>query len=167
MDKLPFILFISFFIAQRLSELWIARKNEKWLRANGAIEYGQKHYPFIILLHSSFIGSLIGAYFLKQTSIDFVVLIFYIFLLIAKIWVISSLGNYWNTKILRIPGMSPIRKGPYKYFKHPNYVIVVCEFIIVPLVFHLYCTAIIFSLLNAFMLRVRIRAEERVWELQS
>jgi methyltransferase len=78
-------------------------------------------------------------------------------------WVIVSLGKYWNTKILRIPGMAPVTKGPYKYFRHPNYIIVVCEFIVVPLVFHLYSTAIIFSVLNAFMLSVRIREENRAW----
>ena len=77
--------------------------------------------------------------------------------------VIASLGKYWNTKILRIPGMAPIKKGAYKYFTHPNYIIVICEFIVVPMVFHLYWTAVIFSALNAVILWIRIREENEAW----
>jgi len=161
---MDFIIFISVFILQRLSELFVARKNEKWLRSNGAVEYGKSHYPFIVLLHFSFILSMIGEYFLKgDLQIDYFFAVLFILLILAKIWVIASLGKYWNTKILRIPGMPPVTKGAYKFFKHPNYIIVVCEFIVVPLVFHLYWTAIIFSVLNAVMLSVRIRQENMVW----
>jgi methyltransferase len=160
---MDFIIFISVFIAQRISELFIARRNEQWLRAKGAIEYGKSHYPFIVLLHFFFILSLIFEYIQKKTEIDVLFLILFIILLSAKIWTIASLGKYWDTKILRIPGMSPIKKGPYKFLKHPNYIIVVCEFIVVPMVFHLYWTAIIFSVLNAGILSVRIREEEKVW----
>ncbi len=74
-----------------------------------------------------------------------------------------SLGKYWNTKIIRIPNSKFIRKGPYRFFKHPNYFIVVCEIIAIPMVFNLYVTAIVFTVLNALMLTVRIRVEEKVW----
>ncbi len=76
--------------------------------------------------------------------------------------VISSLGRYWNTKIFRVPGAPLIKKGPYKFFKHPNYIIVVCEIAVIPLIFHLYRTAIVFSILNAVMLSVRIKEENKV-----
>jgi|SRR5436305_4973150 len=164
---MAFIIFISAFILQRISELVIARRNEKWLRAQGAIGYGQKHYPFIVLLHFFFILSMIFEYWQNKTGLDILFLILFIILLIAKIWTIASLGKYWNTKILRIPEMPPINKGPYKFLRHPNYIIVVCEFIAVPMVFHLYWTAIVFSVMNGVILRIRIKTEEEVWNTIS
>src|SRR5437588_1099462 len=121
---MDFVIFISLFILQRLSELFIARRNEKWLRGQGAIESGQKHYPFIVLLHFFFILSMIFEYSQRKTEMDVLFLILFIILLIAKIWTIASLGKYWNTKILRIPVMTQIKKGPYKFLQHPNYIIV-------------------------------------------
>jgi methyltransferase len=159
-----FIIFILFVIIQRLSELYIARGNEKWLRSQGAVEYGKEHYPFIVALHTLFIISIILEYILRgNTQIDFVFLILFALLLLFKFWALSSLGKYWNTKIFRVPGAGPVKKGPYKLFKHPNYFIVICEIAIIPMVFHLYYTAIIFTVLNAIMLTVRIRVENKVW----
>ena len=159
-----FIIFISLFILQRLSELYIARKNEKWLLEQGAIEYGQSHYPFIVALHTLFIVSIIVEYILMgYPLISWLFLTIFIAILSFKFWALSSLGKYWNTKIYRIPGVYPIKKGPYKFLKHPNYIEVICEIAIIPLVFHLYYTAIIFTILNAAMLTVRIRTENRVW----
>lgn len=159
-----FIVFISVLILQRLTELYISSKNEKWLLAQGAVEYGQKHYPYMVAMHTLFIVSLITEYILLPGHlISFVFLYLLVILLGFKYWIISSLGTYWNTKIYRVPGTGPVKKGPYKIFKHPNYVDVVCEIAIIPLVFHLYYTAIIFSLLNAAMLFVRIRVENKVW----
>jgi len=159
-----FIIFILFVITQRLSELYIARGNEKWLRSQGAVEYGKEHYPFIVALHTLFIISIIVEYILRgNTQINFVFLILFALLLLFKFWALSSLGKYWNTKIFRVPGAGPVKKGPYKLFKHPNYFIVICEIAIIPMVFHLYYTAIIFTVLNAVMLTVRIRVENKVW----
>jgi methyltransferase len=158
-----FILFISFVILQRLLELLVAKGNEKWSRNHGAVEYGQKHYPYIVLLHTLFIASMIVEYFCKSGSFNFIVMLAFLLLIVLKVWVISSLGKYWNTKILRIPNSSFIKNGPYKLFKHPNYFIVICEIIAIPMVFNLYITAIIFTILNALMLTVRIREEEKVW----
>lgn len=161
---MKFSFFIFFFILQRISELVVARKNEKWLRAHGAVEYGKSHYPFIVLLHILFIASMIPEYWRRtDTKLDPIFLILFFVLLSLKIWVIRSLGRYWNTKILRIGGSEPVKKGLYKFFRHPNYIIVICEFIVVPMVFHLYLTAVIFSLLNAVILRIRINAENAVW----
>lgn len=160
-----FIIFISFFVLQRLSELFIAKRNETWLLKQGAIEYGQNHYPFIIALHTLFIFSLITEYILKgQPPINGVFLVIYLVVLLFKFWALSSLGKYWNTKIYRVPGIYPVKKGPYKFLKHPNYMEVVCEIAVIPLIFHLYYTAIVFTILNAAMLFVRIREENRVWE---
>jgi methyltransferase len=159
-----FIIFILFVIAQRLIELYISKRNEKWLLARGALEYGREHYPYVVGMHTFFIISLIVEYyFTGGHPINYVFLALFILLLIFKSWILSSLGNYWNTRIYRIPGSSAVKKGPYKLFRHPNYVDVVCEIAIIPLVFHLYYTAIIFSVLNAIMLTVRIRVENKVW----
>jgi methyltransferase len=159
-----FILFILFIIFQRLMELYVANRNQKWLLEQGAIEYGREHYPYMIALHTLFIISLVVEYWFRQfVQLDFVFLSIYILLLLFKIWVLSSLGKYWNTRIFRVPGAGPVKKGPYKFFKHPNYVVVVCEVAVIPLVFHLYYTAILFTILNAIMLTVRIRVENKVW----
>ena len=159
-----FIIFILFLITQRLTELYISKRNEKWLLAQGAVEYGREHYPFIVALHTLFIISLIAEYELTGGQlISYIFLVLFILLLIFKYWVLSSLGTYWNTRVYRVPGAIAVRKGPYKLFKHPNYVDVVCEIAIIPLVFHLYYTAIIFTVLNALMLSVRIKVENKVW----
>jgi methyltransferase len=159
-----FTLFILFLVVQRLTELYISKKNEKWLLAQGAIEYGRGHYPYIVALHTFFIISLIGEYYLTGGQpISYIALSLFIMLLMFKYWVLSSLGPYWNTRIYRVPGSFAVKKGPYKLFKHPNYVDVVCEIAIIPLVFHLYYTAIIFSVLNGIMLSVRIKVENKVW----
>jgi len=163
-----FTIFISFFILQRLSELFIARRNEKWLLSQGAIQYGRSHYPFMIALHTAFIGAIIAEYWWRNNPpIDWLFLVLYLLVLSFKFWALSSLGKYWNTKIYRIPGVYPVKKGPYKFLKHPNYMEVVCEVAIIPLVFHLYYTAIIFSILNAVMLWVRISVENKVWADKS
>ena len=159
-----FTVFILFIIVQRLSELYIARRNEKWLRSQGAIEYGQAHYPYIVALHTLFIVSIIVEYIWRSNlQIDYIFLLLFVLLLAFKFWTLSSLGKYWNTKIFRVPGNGPVMKGPYKLFKHPNYFDVICEIIVIPMVFHLYYTAVIFTVLNAIMLTVRIRVENKVW----
>ena len=159
-----FTIFIIFFILQRLSELYIARRNEKWLLQQGAVQYGQNHYPFIVALHTSFIISIIVEYILRGgPPISWLFLVVFLLVLSFKFWALSSLGKYWNTKIYRVPGVYPVKKGPYKFFKHPNYMEVVCEIAVIPLVFHLYYTAIIFTVLNAMMLTVRITVENKVW----
>jgi len=146
-------------------ELRVAKKNEIWLRENGAIEYGQHHYPFIVALHALFIVSMIIEFIITGGGkFGLFFLAVFILLILFKIWTISSLGKYWNTKILRVPNSMFIKKGPYKYFRHPNYFIVICEIIVIPMVFGLYYTAIIFTILNAIMLSVRIREEEKSLE---
>nr|WP_294944053.1 isoprenylcysteine carboxylmethyltransferase family protein [uncultured Mucilaginibacter sp.] len=143
----------------------MARRNEAWARSQGAEEFGKAHYPFIVALHTLFIISMIAEYFYLAGEFSIIMMVIFLLLISLKIWTIGSLGKYWNTKILRIPNSIFIKKGPYKLFKHPNYFIVICEIIVIPLVFHLYATAIVFTLLNAVMLTVRIREEERVWNL--
>ena len=164
MSSTWFSLFIALLVTQRFTELYISKRNEKWLLAQGAIEYGRGHYPYIVALHTLFIVSLIAEYYLTGgRPISYIALSLFIVLLAFKYWILNSLGLYWNTRIYRIPGAVAVRKGPYKLFKHPNYVDVIGEIAIIPLVFHLYHTAIVFSVLNAIMLSVRISVENKVW----
>lgn len=161
-----FTSFILFIIILRIAELMLSKTNEKWLLKNNAIEYGCKHYPFVVGLHVAFILSLIFEY-ITQANIHYSLffIIFYFLLLVFKGWVILSLGKFWNTKIYRIPSAPLIKRGAYKYFKHPNYMIVVAEIAVIPLAFHLYYTAITFTLLNAIILVVRVKEENKVLEI--
>ncbi len=163
---MAFILFISFIILLRIGELIRSRRNEIWLLQQGAVEYGRKHYPYIVTLHTLFIISLIVEYSTKQTEVySLFLLIIYLLLLVFKAWVITSLGKYWNTKIYHVQGFPLIQKGPYKYIKHPNYLIVIAEIAIIPAIFHLYLTALTFSVLNLIMLSVRIKEENKALKI--
>ncbi|HMS63937.1 MAG TPA: isoprenylcysteine carboxylmethyltransferase family protein [Ignavibacteria bacterium] len=162
-----FYIVITFVVIQRLIELSIAKKNEKWMLSQGAVETGKEHYKFIVILHTLFIISMIVEYNLKSRYIElnfinYLFLVFFIILQAGRVWVISSLGKYWNTRILRIPGSELIRTGPYRFFRHPNYIIVICEIFTVPLIFNLYYTAAIFTILNLLILRIRIKTENNV-----
>lgn len=162
-----FIAFISFLVLLRLMELFISSRNAKWLTSNGAVEHGQKHWPFMVSMHSLFIVSIIVEYNLRGGEVNFILFGVFAALIAFKFWVINTLGVYWTTKIYRIPNCPPITGGPYKIIRHPNYAEVCLEIIFTPLVFNLYYTAIIFTLLNAWMLSVRIREENRVWAMVS
>jgi len=158
-----FIIFISIVVLLRIGELIHSRSNEKWLVQNGAVEFGQKHYPFIVMLHILFFISLIVEYTMKQpVSFSLFLLITYVCIVIIKTWVILTLGKFWNVKIYHIPNVPLIKNGIYSIFKHPNYMIVVIEIAVIPLIFQLYYTALLFSILNAIMLFVRIREENKV-----
>jgi len=163
---MAFIFFISFIVLLRIGELILSQRNEIWLLQQGAIEYGQKHYSYIVALHILFVVSLIAEYSTKQTAtFSLFFLVLYLLLLAFKASVITSLGKFWNTKIYHISGFPLIKTGVYKYVKHPNYLIVIAEIAIIPLVFHLYITAFTFTLLNAIMLSVRIKEENKVLKI--
>jgi methyltransferase len=151
-------------ILQRFAELVIAKQNEKWMKIHGGVEFGHKHYRIMVGLHSLFFLFLIGEvyYFNKELSPIWPVLVtFFIITQAGRVWALTSLGRYWNTKIIVLPNAEVIVKGPYKYLKHPNYVIVTLEFIIIPLLFQAYLTCIVFSLLNIWILSIRIPEEEK------
>lgn len=165
---MTFILFISFLAFLRIEELLLSKKNGKWLLDNGAIEYGSKHYPFIVALHVLFFLSLIFEYIAQhQHSFSLLLLFLYFLLLTFKIWIIASLGKFWNTRIYRVLNMPLIKSGPYKYFKHPNYAVVIAEIAVIPMIFHLYITAIAFTLLNLIVLFVRIKEENKVLQIKK
>jgi len=159
-----FLLFITMVIFQRVTELIVANRNERWMKKQGGIEFGQQHYWFIVTIHSLFIISLILEVIIFKRELSslwpFLGSLF-VLTQLARIWALHSLGKYWNTKIIVVPNAKVIKKGPYVYLKHPNYLIVSLEFIIIPLLFNAFWTAILFSLLNLLILMIRIPTEEK------
>ncbi|MGE6260282.1 isoprenylcysteine carboxyl methyltransferase family protein [Heyndrickxia sporothermodurans] len=160
-----FFIFISFVVLQRMVELRIAKKNEKWMKNHGGVEYGQKHYLFLVLIHACFFLSLFIEVILEETKLNtywlFIISLFFI-TQVGRVWVIQSLGKYWNTKIIVLPNADIIIKGPYRFIRHPNYLIVTLEFIFIPLMFNAFYTLISFFILNQIILMIRIPFEEQV-----
>lgn len=159
-----FLLFWSFLVIQRLAEVRIAKSNEQKLRNKGAVEAGKDHYKWMVLMHVSFFVAFFSEVYLLNAKPPSWWLIPFVLFLIAqviRIWAISSLGVYWNTKILLLPGAKVVAKGPYRFMRHPNYTVVSLELLVIPLIFGAYYTAILFTILNILMLRVRIPVEEK------
>jgi methyltransferase len=160
--------FILFVIVQRLLELRVARRNETWARAHGAVEHAPEHYPWMVAMHTAWIAStLLEGLGRGGTLGPFWALWLGLFALaqVGRYWAISSLGTYWNTRILIVPGAKLVRRGPYRFIPHPNYVVVALELLVGPLIFGAWVTALVFTALNAaLLLGVRIPAEERALE---
>jgi methyltransferase len=157
-----FSVFILFVILQRIIELFLARRNEKILKAQGAIEYDKNGYVIIVIMHTVFFISLIlEKLFLDRPLNRYWIILVILFALaqILRYWAIRTLGIYWNTKILVTPKHKLIRTGPYKYLKHPNYIAVSIELAVIPIFFSCYITALTFSLLNFLLLRRRVYME--------
>ena len=149
---------------QRLVELLLSRRHERLLRARGAVERGRGHYPLIVALHALWLLSTLVEGLLRGPDPPaYWPLPLALFLLVQPLryWAIFSLGEYWNTRILVVPGTMPIRRGPYRYLKHPNYVVVATELFTFPLIFGAWITAFVFSIFNAALLYVRIKRENR------
>lgn len=148
---------LGFVTLQRLVELRLADRNSKRLLAQGAVEYGRGHYPFIVALHMLWLAVL--WWWAPGRPISVLFLTLFAVLQLGRVWVIATLGARWTTRIIVKPGSGLVRTGPYRYFNHPNYMIVTAEIAILPLVFGLWKAALIFSLLNLIMLTIRITAE--------
>ena len=143
---------------QRLVELYIAHRNTKRLLANGGIEISSGHYPLIVLFHAIWLGGL--WYMVWGEVVNWPLALVYLVLQAARGWIIAALGSRWTTRIIVVPGETLSLAGPYKYFRHPNYIIVAAEIFILPLVFHMWWFAIIFGCVNLGLLFWRIREEE-------
>lgn len=158
-----------FVIGQRVFELFLAKRNARWIKEQGGVEYGKKHYPWLVLIHILFLTSILGEGLLRENQPEpwkWIPLLLFFAVQGLRIWVIQSLGNCWNTRIFVIPGTKPQTKGPYRYLRHPNYVVVILEFVLLPLIMGAYISLVIFSVINLFFLWfVRIPAEEQAWKI--
>ena len=151
-------LFLGFIIVQRLSELVIAKRNTAKLLAKGAYEVGAAHYPVMVTMHSAWILCLV--IFGYDESVAFGWLAVFVVLQVFRVWILGSLGSRWTTRIIILEETLVVR-GPFKYFSHPNYMLVVAEIIVAPMVLGLVWVAVVFTVLNAAMLWVRIGVEHK------
>ena len=155
----PHIAILSFVTAQRLIELPIARANTARLVAAGAHEVAPGHYPLIVAVHAAWLAAL--WWFAPGQPISLPLLALFALVEVARAWVLRTLGPRWTTRIIVVPGERLVARGPYRFVSHPNYVVVAAEIALLPLVFGLWQIAALFTLLNAAVLAVRIRAENR------
>ena len=158
-ELLP-LLIVGFVIVQRIGELVLAKRNTARLIAQeAAFEVSPGHYPAIVAVHTAWLGTML---YLAWTGpgIAWGWLSLFVLLQAGRVWVIASLGRYWTTRIIVVPGAEMVRRGPYRFLRHPNYVIVAGEIAALPLAFGALWPALVFSLLNALVLFVRVRAEE-------
>ncbi|MCC8953977.1 hypothetical protein H8B02_11060 [Bradyrhizobium sp. Pear77] len=144
---------------QRLGELVLSRRNTERLLARGAIEVGARHYPLIVLVHAGWLAAL--WIWGRNQDVNLAILAALLLLQGLRLWILAALGPRWTTRIIVLPGAPLVASGPYRYFPHPNYAVVVGEIALLPLALHLPVLALIFTLLNLAVLAIRIRAESR------
>ncbi|MBY5316326.1 hypothetical protein GR210_19075 [Rhizobium leguminosarum] len=153
----PSIALLAFVTLQRLAELVLARRNTAALLARGAREVAPEHYPVMVALHA---GWIIGLWLTAPgRPVALFWLLVFMGLQALRLWVLATLKDRWTTRIIVLPGAPLVRSGPYRFLRHPNYAIVVGEIATLPLAFGLPLYAIVFSLLNALILHVRVKAE--------
>lgn len=151
------VFILAFVTLQRLGELVLARRNTARLLAGGAVERASGHYPYMVALHAAWLA---GLWVLAPgRPANLALLATYAVLQVLRVWVLATLGPRWTTRILVLPGAPLVRRGPYRFLSHPNYLVVVGEIALLPLMFDLVWYAVLFSALNALVLAVRIRAE--------
>jgi methyltransferase len=153
------IIVLTLVTLQRLGELVLANRNTRALLARGAVEVGAKHYPMIVALHAAWLAGLWALAW--NRPVNLIWLGVFIVLQLLRVWVIASLGRRWTTRIIMLPHESLVRRGPYRFVSHPNYMVVAGEIAALPLAFGLGVYALVFTLLNAAVLYVRIRTENR------
>lgn len=160
-------LIVGILVAQRLSELVLSKRNEKAVRAEGAVEFGANHYWMFFVLHTAWLfGILIEGNGNDMSRCFALLLILAILTQALRYWAIFSLGKYWNTKILVVPGKGLVSRGPYRFIAHPNYVAVCIELLVIPLMVQALTTAIVVSVLNLIVLFV-VRIPEENKALRS
>ncbi len=160
------LLFTTLILAvglERLAELVVSKRNAAWSLSRGGVESGQGHYPVMVVLHTGLLLGALAEVWWRRPEFDPAVGFAMLALVLAsqalRWWCIASLGHRWNTRVIVVPGLAPVTRGPYRFLSHPNYVAVVVEGFALPLVHSAWITAGLFTVLNAVLLTVRIRVE--------
>jgi len=155
---------LGLMVVERLAELNLARRNQRWLVARGAFEVGRRHYPWMVVLHGLFLAScLVEVWWLNRpfyATLAITMLLALAMSMALRYWVIATLGRRWTTRVFCLPGEPVVTSGPYRHLRHPNYLAVVVEIFALPMVHTAWLTAIVFSLANGLLLTRRIRVEE-------
>ncbi len=148
---------------ERLAELVVTKRNAAWSFANGGVERGQSHYPYMVVLHSGLLIACIAEVVIADRpfwpGLGWSMLVLVVVAQALRWWCITTLGRQWSTRVIVVPGAGRVVDGPYRWMQHPNYVAVVVEGIALPLVHMAWITATAFTLLNAVLLSVRLRVE--------
>ncbi|GAA2121506.1 isoprenylcysteine carboxyl methyltransferase family protein [Streptomyces synnematoformans] len=161
------VLFTALVLAvglERVAELVVSQRNAAWSIARGGVESGRGHYPFMVVLHTGLLaGALVEVWLRRPDTAP--VLVWGMLLLVAasqalRWWCIATLGRQWNTRVIVVPGSPRVTGGPYRWLSHPNYVAVVVEGLALPLVHSAWITAVVFTVLNGFLLTTRMRVED-------
>ena len=153
------IVILALVTMQRVGELWLSSHNTKRLLAKGGQEHSPGHYPLIVLIHVAWLGLLWLSALTRP--IDMFWLAMFVIIELARIWVVGALGARWTTRIITVQNAPLVSRGPYRWVNHPNYWVVVAEIAVLPLVFGLWQMALLFTLLNAAVISIRIREENR------
>ena len=153
------LLILGFVTLERLFELWLARRNTQRLIDQGGVEHAAGHYPLIIAVHVLWLAAL--WWLAPSRPVDGFWLALFVLIELLRLWVLITLGPRWTTRIVVLPEAPLVKRGPYRFINHPNYWVVIGEIAVLPLIFGLWQVALIFSLLNALVLSVRVREENR------
>jgi methyltransferase len=158
-----YVLLVLLVGVERLAELAVSKRNAAWSFARGGVETGRGHFPAMVALHTGLLAGCIVEVLVADRP--FIPWLGWPMLVLAlgsqalRWWCIATLGPRWNTRVIVVPGLAPVRRGPYRWFRHPNYVAVVVEGFALPLVHTAWVTALVFTALNVPLLRVRLRVE--------
>ena len=156
----PVLWILALVAIQRLSELWLAEANTRRLRAVGAREVGARHYPLFIALHASWLAAILLTTPWTRAP-NWALIGLFALMQFARFWVVATLGPYWTTRIITLDGAPLVRTGPFRWVRHPNYWVVSIEIATLPLAFGNWPVAAVWTVLNALLLRHRIRMEEQ------
>ena len=158
-----YVLLLAAVALERLAELVVSRRNLAWSRERGGVEFGASHYPVMVVLHTALLlGCLVEVLIAHRPflpALGWPMLAIVVAAQGLRWWCITTLGPQWNTRVVVVPGAPRVTGGPYRYFSHPNYVAVVAEGVALPLVHSAWLTALVFTVLNAALLRTRIQTE--------
>lgn len=162
-EPIAFVVVVALITVERLAELVVSKRNAAWSFARGGRETGRGHYPFLVALHVGFLLAMLVEAFVRQPEVPPALAWSMLGLVVGsqslRWWCIATLGPRWNTRVIVVPDLPPVRSGPYRFFAHPNYVAVIVEGAALPLVHGCWITALVFTVLNAVMLTVRLRVE--------
>ena len=159
-----FLVVVGLVALERLAELVVSKRNAAWSFERGGVETGREHFPVMVVLHTGLlVGALVEVWVRRPDTVSLLawsMLALVVASQALRWWCITTLGRRWNTRVIVVPGLAPVGSGPYRIFKHPNYVAVVVEGVALPLVHASWITAVVFTIANAALLTVRIRAED-------
>ena len=158
-------MFFGATLLERLMELLVSKRNAAWSFSQGGVEYGGDHYKWMVLMHLVFLVAMPLEFAWMGTTLSVSLRLFALFMAVIcqviRWWVIKTLGHQWNTRVIIVPGLKRITTGPYRYLSHPNYAVVAVETFVLPLIFGAWRTSLVFSILNGFMMLVRLRVENK------